>query len=328
MTTTNDLAIEATGLTKRFGEAVALDGVDLAARRGTVLGVLGPNGAGKTTAVRILATLLRPDSGAARVAGHDVLRDPGAVRREIGLTGQYASVDETLTGRQNLVMIGELLDLGRRGAKARAAELLAWFGLDDAADRPARTYSGGMRRRLDLAASLVGRPAVVFLDEPTTGLDPTKRDDMWDVVRGLVAEGSTVLLTTQYLEEADELADDIVVFDRGRVIAHDTPEGLKRIAGNQTLSVRPANAAAIHEVAHLVEAATGTRAEITPRGTVSAPTSGDSAMTAVVASLDAHGIEVTELSLHLPSLDEVFAVLTRGDRPARTTPDIFEEVAA
>ena len=234
MTTTHDLAIEAAGLTKRFGATVALDGVDLAARRGTVLGVLGPNGAGKTTAVRILATLLRPDGGTARVAGHDVLRDPAAVRRQIGLTGQYASVDETLTGRQNLVMIGRLLDLEPRDAKARAAELLAWFGLDDAADRPARTYSGGMRRRLDLAASLVGRPAVVFLDEPTTGLDPSKRDDMWDVVRGLVRDGSTVLLTTQYLEEADELADDIVVFDHGRVIAHGTPEGLKRIAGDQT----------------------------------------------------------------------------------------------
>jgi oleandomycin transport system ATP-binding protein len=325
MTTTNDLAIEAGGLTKRFGETVALDGVDLAARRGTVLGVLGPNGAGKTTAVRILATLLRPEGGFARVAGHDVLRDPAAVRREIGLTGQYASVDETLTGRQNLVMIGELLDLGRRRAKTRAAELLADFGLKDAADRPARTYSGGMRRRLDLAASLVGRPAVVFLDEPTTGLDPSKREDMWDVVRGLVAGGSTVLLTTQYLEEADELADDIVVFDHGRVIAHDTPDGLKRIAGNQALLVRPANPAAIHEVAHLVEAATGTRAEISQRGTVTAPTSGDAALARVVATLDAHGIEVTELSLHLPSLDEVFAVLTRGDRPQQTE---LEQVAA
>ena len=241
MTTTHDLAIEAAGLTKRFGATVALDGVDLTAPRGTVLGVLGPNGAGKTTAVRILATLLRPDGGTARVAGHDVLRDPAAVRRPIGLTGQYASVDELLTGRQNLVMIGRLLDLKPRDAKARAAELLDWFGLDDAADRPAKTYSGGMRRRLDLAASLVGRPAVVFLDEPTTGLDPSKRDDMWDVVRGLVRDGSTVLLTTQYLEEADELADDIVVFDQGRVIAHGTPDVLKRIAGDQRITVRPAD---------------------------------------------------------------------------------------
>jgi oleandomycin transport system ATP-binding protein len=308
---TTDLAIEAAGLTKRFGETVALDGVDLGARRGTVLGVLGPNGAGKTTAVRILATLLRPDGGSARVAGLDVVRDAAAVRRQIGLTGQYASVDDTLTGRQNLVMIGRLLDLRPRAAKARAAELLAWFGLADAADRPARTYSGGMRRRLDLAASLVGRPAVVFLDEPTTGLDPTKRDDMWDVVRSLVADGSTVLLTTQYLEEADELADDIVVFDHGRVIAHGPPEELKRIAGDQTLTVRPADPADIDAVAAIVAAATGARAEVTPRGTVRAPTSGDAALAATVARLEDEGIAVTELSLHLPSLDEVFAVLTR-----------------
>jgi oleandomycin transport system ATP-binding protein len=203
-------AIEATGLTKRFGETVALDGVDLAAREGTVLGVLGPNGAGKTTAVRILATLLRPDADTARVAGLDVQRDAAAVRALVGLTGQYASVDEDLTGTQNLVMIGQLLDLPTRQAKARAAELLAWFDLTEAAGRVAKTYSGGMRRRLDLAASLVGRPAVIFLDEPTTGLDPAKREEMWDVVRRVVAEGSTVLLTTQYLEEADALADEML----------------------------------------------------------------------------------------------------------------------
>ncbi len=215
-----DVAIQAEGLRKRFGDTQALDGVDLVARRGTVLGVLGPNGAGKTTAVRILATLLKPDAGTARIGGFDVVTQPEAVRQTIGLTGQYASVDETLSGTQNLVMIGQLLDLPRREARARAKELLAWFGLTDAADRPARTYSGGMRRRLDLAASLVGRPAVVFLDEPTTGLDPAKREDMWSVVRSLVADGSTVLLTTQYLEEADALADEITVIDHGRVIAH------------------------------------------------------------------------------------------------------------
>jgi oleandomycin transport system ATP-binding protein len=326
MTTTHDLAIETGGLTKRFGATLALDGVDLAAPRGTVLGVLGPNGAGKTTAVRILATLLRPDDGWARIAGHDVLRDPAAVRRQIGLTGQYASVDDTLTGRQNLVMIGRLLDLGRRDAKARAAELLAWFGLEDAADRPVRTYSGGMRRRLDLAASLVGRPAVVFLDEPTTGLDPSKRDDMWDVVRGLVRDGATVLLTTQYLEEADELADDIVVFDQGRVIARDTPQGLKRLAGSQTITVRPVDPADLPVVARIVAAATGTDAQVTPRGTVDARTRGDAALAGVVAGLDEAGIAVTELSLHLPSLDEVFAALTgRGSGPKGR---IFEEVAA
>ena len=322
---TPDLAIEAAGLTKRFGDTRALDGVDLAARRGTVLGVLGPNGAGKTTAVRILATLLRPDVGSARVAGHDIVRDAAAVRRQIGLTGQYASVDDTLTGRQNLVMIGRLLDLRPRAAKARAAELLAWFGLADAADRPARTYSGGMRRRLDLAASLVGRPAVVFLDEPTTGLDPTKRDDMWDVVRSLAGDGSTVLLTTQYLDEADELADDIVVFDHGRVIAHGSPEELKRIAGDQTITVRPADPADLDAVAAIVAAATGTRAQVTPRGTVHAPTTGDAALAATVARLEADGVAVTELSLHLPSLDEVFAVLTR---PGEDAGPIVEEVPA
>jgi oleandomycin transport system ATP-binding protein len=324
MTTSHDLAIEASGLTKRFGATLALDGVDLSARRGTVLGVLGPNGAGKTTAVRILATLLQPDAGTARVAGHDILREPGAVRRQIGLTGQYASVDETLTGRQNLVMIGRLLDLSRGAAKARAAELLAWFGLEDAGDRPARTYSGGMRRRLDLAASLVGRPAVVFLDEPTTGLDPTKRDDMWDVVRGLVRDGSTVLLTTQYLEEADELADEIVVFDRGRVIARDTPDGLKRLAGAQTITVRPTDPAALPVVAAIVGEATGTHATVTTRGTVQAPTRGDEALAVVVGALDAADITVTELSLHLPSLDEVFSALTGGG----ATRPVFEEVAA
>jgi oleandomycin transport system ATP-binding protein len=325
MTTSHDLAIEASGLTKRFGDTLALDGVDLAARRGTVLGVLGPNGAGKTTAVRILATLLRPDGGTARVAGHDVVGDPSAVRRSIGLTGQYASVDETLTGRQNLVMIGRLLDLRPRDAKARAAELLDWFGLADAGDRPARTYSGGMRRRLDLASSLVGRPAVVFLDEPTTGLDPSKRDDMWEVVRGLVRDGSTVLLTTQYLEEADELADDIVVFDQGKVIAQGAPDVLKRIAGDTTITVRPADLAYLDAVATIVGDATGNRAEVTPRGIVSAPTTGDDALAAVVARLDAAGIAVTELSLHLPSLDEVFSALTR---PSNAQAPIFQEVTA
>ena len=223
-----NFAIEARGLRKRFGDTQALDGVDLAVQEGTVHGVLGPNGAGKTTAVRILATLLDADEGSAHVAGLDVSREPGRVRELIGLTGQYASVDELLTGRQNLELIGTLLDLRRKAARARAQELLDWFDLADAADRPAKTYSGGMRRRLDLAASLVGRPSVVFLDEPTTGLDPAKREDMWGVVRGLVGDGSTILLTTQYLEEADALADEITVIDHGRVIANDTPDGLKR----------------------------------------------------------------------------------------------------
>src|ERR1700759_4936439 len=253
-----ELSVEATGLVKAFGPTRALRGVDLAVRRGTVHAVLGPNGAGKTTAVRILATLLRPDEGSAHVNGFDVLRQPGKVRETVGLTGQFASVDEDLTGTQNLVMIGQLLDLPKKQAKARAAELLAWFDLTDAAGKVAKTYSGGMRRRLDLAASLVGRPAVIFLDEPTTGLDPVKREQMWDVVRRLVTDGSTVLLTTQYLDEADALADEISVIDRGRVIAHDTPDGLKRVVGGQRLSVKPADAAQLGEVATVLEAVAGT----------------------------------------------------------------------
>src|SRR5690242_4162150 len=258
--TVTDLVVRAEGLAKRFGTTQALDGVDLAMDRGTVLGVLGPNGAGKTTAVRVLATLLRPDAGTAEVAGIDVLRHPERVRRRIGLTGQYASVDEELTGRQNLVLIGQLLNLSRRDAGRRATELLEWFDLAEAAGRPAKTYSGGMRRRLDLAASLVGHPEMIFLDEPTTGLDPAKREDMWGVVRTQVAEGASVMLTTQYLEEADALADEIVVMDGGRVIAHDTPDGLKRRVGGQTLRVRPADPARLPEVLGLLDtvAAPGT----------------------------------------------------------------------
>src|SRR5690606_38146210 len=230
-------AIRAEGLVKRFKEQTALAGVDLVARRGAVLGVLGPNGSGKTTTVRILATLLRPDGGHAEVDGLDVVRNPHEVRRKIGLTGQYAAVDQDLSGTQNLMLIARLLGFSRRGARARAAELLGRFSLTDAADRPAKTYSGGMRRRLDLAASLVGRPSLLYLDEPTTGLDPHSRNELWDVVRGLVDDGVTVLLTTQYLEEADQLADDIVVLDHGRVISRGTPDELKAQAGSQVLQV-------------------------------------------------------------------------------------------
>ena len=304
-----EYAIEAEGLVKRFGSTVALGGVDFAVQRGSVLGMLGPNGAGKTTAVRILATLLTPDAGSARIAGYDVVARAADVRREVGLTGQYASVDEALTGRQNLVMIGQLLDLSARAARARAAELLEWFGLTDAADRPARTYSGGMRRRLDLAASLVGRPSVVFLDEPTTGLDPSKREDMWQIVRALVRDGATVLLTTQYLDEADSLADDIVVIDHGRVIAHDTPDGLKRIVGTQTLTVRPTDPTDVGRVADILDAVTGSAPSHDPQG-LTVPVAGGAAMTETVQRLAAAGIAVTELSLNLPSLDEVFFTLT------------------
>ena len=318
---TSDLVIEAEGLVKHFGETKALQGVDLAVPRGTVLGVLGPNGAGKTTAVRILSTLLRPDAGTARISGLDVVRDAERVRETIGLTGQYASIDEDLTGRQNLVLFGILLELGRRGARDRAAELLQWFDLTPAADRPAKTYSGGMRRRLDLAASLVGRPDVIFLDEPTTGLDPAKREDMWDVVRSLVTEGSTVLLTTQYLDEADALADEIVVIDHGRVIAHDTPEGLKRVVGGQTLEVRPSNPADHGRAAEILSGVSSSgRAEEIRKGVLAVPVGGDAAMTEAVTRLAAAGVAVTELSLHLPSLDEVFFSLTGRTASSDDTP--------
>jgi oleandomycin transport system ATP-binding protein len=308
---TAELVIEAEGLVKHFGSTKALQGVDLAVPRGTVLGVLGPNGAGKTTAVRILCTLLTPDAGSARISGFDVVRDAERVRQVIGLTGQYASVDEDLTGRQNLELFGTLLDLGRAGARRRAAELLEWFGLTDAAGRQAKTYSGGMRRRLDLAASLVGSPDVIFLDEPTTGLDPAKREDMWDVVRTLVTSGATVLLTTQYLEEADALADAITVIDHGRVIAHDTPEGLKRVVGGQTLEVRPSDPAQLQLTAAILsEVSSGAQADEIRKGMLAVPVTDDGAMTEAVARLAAAGVAVTELSLHLPSLDEVFFTLT------------------
>jgi oleandomycin transport system ATP-binding protein len=303
-------AIEAHGLTKHFGKTKALDGIDLTVEEGRVLGVLGPNGAGKTTAVRILATLLKPDAGTAMVSGFDVVHQPREVRRKIGLTGQYASVDEDLTGIQNLVMIGQLLDLSTAQARVRANELLAEFDLTDAAKRLTKTYSGGMRRRLDLAASLIGRPSVVYLDEPTTGLDPAKRDDVWGMIRGLVNKGTTVLLTTQYLEEADALANEITVIDHGRVIAHDTPQGLKRQLGGQTIEVRPTLAADVPRVRELLKTV-GTREPEQPApDLLSVPVADDSALTTIVSALAAAHISVSELSLRLPSLDEVFYSLT------------------
>ncbi|MET0820284.1 MAG: ATP-binding cassette domain-containing protein, partial [Aeromicrobium sp.] len=242
-------AIHAEGLTKHYGTTRALDGIDLTVPEGTVLGVLGPNGAGKTTAVRILATLLRPDAGRATVAGHDVVKDPTAVRRSIGLTGQYASVDEQLSGRENLELFARLLDFTRPGARARAAELLDQFGLGDAADRRAKTYSGGMRRRLDLAASLVAAPTVLFLDEPTTGLDPRSRGDLWEMLRDLVRNGTTVVLTTQYLEEADQLADEIIVLDHGRTVAQGSPDELKSSIGTDRVDVSVRSLADMRAVA-------------------------------------------------------------------------------
>jgi oleandomycin transport system ATP-binding protein len=310
-------AIEARGLTKRFGDTLALDNVDLSVAQGPVLGLLGPNGAGKTTAVRILATLLRPDAGSARVVGLDVRKDAHRVRQTIGLTGQYASVDEDLTGTQNLVLIGQLLNLSYPDARQRAAELLEWFDLTEAAGRMAKTYSGGMRRRLDLAAGLVGRPSVIFLDEPTTGLDPAKREDMWEVVRRLVADGATVLLTTQYLEEADALADQITVIDHGRVIANDTPDGLKRVVGGQRIAVRPTDTGRLGDVHRILAAVSGAEPEVSGRGRLTVQVASEAALGETVNALAREQVSVTELSLHLPSLDEVFFSLT--GRPTDTT---------
>jgi oleandomycin transport system ATP-binding protein len=303
-------AIEAHGLVKHFGKTKALDGIDLTVDEGRVLGVLGPNGAGKTTAVRILATLLKPDAGTATVTGLDVVHQARAVRRKIGLTGQFASVDEDLTGMQNLVMIGQLLDLSTEQAKVRAKELLAEFDLTEAAGRLAKTYSGGMRRRLDLSASLIGHPAVVYLDEPTTGLDPAKRDDVWGMIRALVNQGTTILLTTQYLEEADALANEITVIDHGKIIAHDTPQGLKRQTGGQTLDVRANSLSDLPRIRELL-AKVGTREPEQPApDQLSVPVADESALTSVVAQLATENIKVSELSLRLPSLDEVFYSLT------------------
>jgi oleandomycin transport system ATP-binding protein len=304
-------AIRAEGLIKRYGETTALDGVDLEVPVGKVIGILGPNGAGKSTAVRILATLLRPDGGRAEVGGHDVVRDPVRVRGLIGLTGQYASVDEGLSGLENLVLLGRLLNLSKRQARARASELLERFELTEAAGRPITTFSGGMRRRLDLAASLVGRPRILFLDEPTTGLDPRTRNELWAVVRELVADGTTVLLTTQYLEEADQLADRITVIDRGKVAAEGRPGELKRRIGGQILHVRPTLRADLDVVARILAELTGSipaRDENTKL--LSAPADDFMLVSALVRRLEQAGIPADELGLRLPSLDEVFLALT------------------
>ncbi|MDN3247784.1 ATP-binding cassette domain-containing protein [Streptomyces mutabilis] len=307
MTTT--YAVLSEGLEKRFGEVRALRGLDLAVAEGTVCGLLGPNGAGKTTAVRLLTTLLRPDAGSARVAGHDLVREAAAVRRRIGVTGQYASVDGDLTGRQNLRLFARLHRL--RDASARADELLDRFGLTEAADRPASTFSGGMRRRLDLAASLVRRPEVLFLDEPTTGLDPASRNRIWDAVRALKEEGTTVLLTTQYLEEADRLADDIALVDRGRVAHTGSPAELKALVGAYAEAV-VADPEAMGPAAAVLDRLTGTEPVLDPdRRTVGAAST-DPTLTLprLVRELDAAGVPLLDASLRPPTLDDVFLRLT------------------
>jgi oleandomycin transport system ATP-binding protein len=316
-------SIMAEGLVKRFGDTVALDGIDLAVPAGSVFGLLGPNGAGKTTAVRILATLLRPDGGHAAVCGHDVVTHAHQVRQLTGLTGQYASVDDTLTGRENLFLIGRLTGQSRPDSRARARDLLAAFRLTDAGDRAVKTYSGGMRRRLDLAASLVSRPRVLYLDEPTTGLDPLSRNEMWDVVRGLTATGVTVLLTTQYLEEADQLASEIAVIDHGTVIATGTPEELKARTGALTLAVRPAEPADVPAVLAVVAAYTQAEPEVR-NTTVTVAVSDEDVMPAVVGRLQQAGVRVAELTLRGSSLDEVFLSLTGH----RTEEELEGSVAA
>ena len=308
-----DTAILVEGLVKRFGDVVAVDGVDLEVPVGTVLGLLGPNGAGKTTTVRILTTILRPDGGRAVVLGHDVASRPQAVRSTIGLAGQYAAVDENLTGRENLRLVGQLTHQPRAGLEPRAAELLEQFDLADAADRHAKNYSGGMQRRLDLAASLVGRPKVLFLDEPTTGLDPRSRLGMWDIIRSLVAGGSTLLLTTQYLDEADELADEIVVIDHGLVIAAGTAEELKSRVGGDVLEFSVPDRNAISDsVAAIARVGEGEPHADKETGIVSVGVGGrgSDALVDAVRSLDAAGVQTKGLALRRPSLDDVFLALT------------------
>jgi ABC-2 type transport system ATP-binding protein len=322
-------AIEATGLVKRYDETLALDGVDLDVPRGAVLALLGPNGAGKTTTVRILTTLTEPTEGSARVAGFDVCAQPDEVRRRIGLAAQDATIDELLTGRENLVMIGELYGLARKASGIRAGELLERFDLVDASDRLARDYSGGMRRRLDLAATLVARPEILFLDEPTTGLDPRARNDLWGVLDILVEGGVTVLLTTQYLDEAERLADDIAVVDHGRVIARGDARSLKRQVGGDQLHVVVVNSDDLDEVARLVQRCGHSEPTIDrPTRSVTAPTTGGpGAIAELAADLASAGIAVEDLGLRQPTLDDVFLTLTGSPPEAQSDTDLEEAVA-
>jgi ABC-2 type transport system ATP-binding protein len=314
-------AIEAEGLVKHFGDTRAVDGVDLSVAQGAVYGVLGPNGAGKTTTIRMLATLLAPDAGRAAVLGHDIVAEADAVRSLVSLTGQLASVDEELTGRENLVLMARLLGYDRAGAKARAGELLEAFGLADAAGRQVKNYSGGMRRRLDIAASIVVTPRLMFLDEPTTGLDPRSRNQVWDIVRALIGEGTTVLLCTQYLEEADQLADRIAVIDHGRVIAEGTPAQLKASVGRGALHVRLLDPDQRPRAAELL----GDGVHLLPDPTaLSLPGAGAKQASGAIAALVADGVDVAGFQLGQPSLDEVFLALT--GHPAEDRDE--QEVAA
>ena len=306
-----ELAIETDGLVKTFNGTAAVDGIDLRVARGGVHGFLGPNGAGKTTTIRMLATLLRPDAGSAKVLGHDVVREADEVRSRVALTGQFASVDEDLTGRENLVLVARLFGYSRAAARGRAEELLAAFGLSDAADRSVKKYSGGMRRRIDIAASIVVTPELIFLDEPTTGLDPRSRNQVWDIVRAMVAAGTTVLLTTQYLDEADQLADRISVIDDGRVIAEGTPGQLKASAGAGSLHLRVHDAADRARAAAVIRRVLGVDAHVgTDPVALSAPVDAPAPAMRALAALEDDGIAVAGFSLGQPSLDEVFLALT------------------
>jgi ABC-2 type transport system ATP-binding protein len=331
-----DLAIETSGLVKSFGKTRAVDGIDLAVPTGSVYGVLGPNGAGKTTAVRMLATLLRPDGGRATVFGHDVLTEPDAVRHRVSLTGQYASVDEDLTGTENLVLLGRLLGHRKPAARQRAAELLDAFGLTDAAGRQVKTYSGGMRRRLDIAASIIKTPDVLFLDEPTSGLDPRSRNQVWDIVRIIVAQGTTVMLTTQYLDEADHLASRIAVIDHGKVIAEGTPGELKSSVGAGSVQVRLREAAQRDHAEQVLARALGATVLLEPdpvalTARVDSGHNGDGAAaqaSRALAELARSGITVDHFALGQPSLDQVFLALTDKPAHASTETDEIEEPAS
>src|SRR3954464_9520829 len=320
MATQSPVAVEASGLVKCFGKTQAVNGVDLVVRRGSVYGVLGPNGAGKTTTIRMLATLIQPDAGSARILGHDLLSESDAVRRSVSLTGQLASVDEDLGGRENLILLGRLLGLGRAGAKQRADQLLDAFGLSAAAARLVKHYSGGMRRRLDIAASIVVTPELLFLDEPTTGLDPRSRNQVWDIVRALREAGTTILLCTQYLDEADQLADGIAVIDHGRVIAEGTPSQLKASVGSGALHVRLLDPEQREEAHAILERELGSTQREPDPSALNAPCASADRGAQTVAALAQQGIGLAGFTLGQPSLDEVFLALT--GHPAEEQPEL------
>lgn len=310
----NSAAVEAEGLVKVFGDNRAVDGVDLYVQAGTIYGVLGPNGAGKTTTIRMLATLLRPDKGSARIFGYDVMKDSHIVRQLIGVTGQYASVDESLSATENLIIFSRLHGLGRAEARRKAADLLEEFGLSEAAKRPLKHFSGGMRRRLDLAASLIAQPPLIFLDEPTTGLDPRTRAQMWETIRRLVKTGSTVLLTTQYLDEADQLADRIAVIDHGRVVAEGTVDELKASIGTSSLHLKVQSPQDVEGARQAIDRVLKVQSSVSPEaGKITAPMASADQVTDLLMVLRAEGIHLTEISVQKPTLDEVFLTITGNE---------------